>query len=172
MSLIMIGNATVSGSGITYLEFTSISQDYDHLLLQINAADRGTAGNSYDLFFNGDTTNANYNSTALEGNGGSSVAYTWTRDGQIGTSMIQYPTSISVVIPDYSSSTRKGYVWDSGPTRPGTATVYINWGQGTWQGSTDAISSVRVRADNAMADGSTVTLWAYQAGSDGTTTVS
>ena len=173
MALTLIGHETVTTSGISYLEFTSLSQDYTHLLIEVDYADRDTSGSGVFLHLNGDTTAGNYGNNALEGAGDSSAAYAWSRSDQVGGTMLTYPTSLRLVIPNYSTSgQRHTWIMDNGPSRIGEGTAYIFWGGGRWNLSTDAITSVRLSFTGSMADGSSVTMWAYTAGSDGTTTVS
>jgi len=54
---------TLSGTGI--FDVTGISQDYDHLILNIVARSTGeTTGDGTRLYFNGDTTDTNYRRAA------------------------------------------------------------------------------------------------------------
>jgi hypothetical protein len=77
--------ATVSGSGVSQIVFSSIPQTYSHL--QVRAIERSSraAGSDYgNIFLNGDTTSANYTNHRLRGDGASVSASAATSDYSYG----------------------------------------------------------------------------------------
>lgn len=80
-----IATVTVGSGGSSSVTFSSIPQTFAHLQLRMLL--RSTGGSTFTfgkIYFNGDTTNANYAAHRLSGNGSSANAGATTTDGSFG----------------------------------------------------------------------------------------
>jgi hypothetical protein len=142
-----LGSVIVGSSNQSYIEFTSIPQTYKHL--QIRAfglfSSQPTGFASGLTYLNGDTTNGNYKSHHLVGDG-SVTAYNYSVPyNPIGTGATGYPASYVIDILDYTSTTKNTTIrsiggWDSngGGQSVLTSVLWLN---------TAAVNAVRIQCD-------------------------
>ena len=97
-----------SGNVIGTMNFTSIPQTYSHLQIRMLTLTSQQGSGMY-MYFNGDTTNANYRSHGIAGDGSTATAYTyaipfqpWTAGGA-GTTA---PGSAIIDILDYRDTNK------------------------------------------------------------------
>jgi len=133
----------------TTVNFTSIPQTYRHLQVRLIAV--SSAINSGRLTFNNDSTNANYTSHELYGNGAAAYSdnYTGTLTGILmpgyagmgGSTIIP---SVSVIdILDYANTNKNKVVRGLSGLDLNGGNGYIELGSGVWF-STTAITSLKI----------------------------
>ena len=181
MTMTLIETKTLGAAAAT-IEFTSIPQDFDDLLLVVSG--RSTATQNEDalcLQFN--NTTANHSSRRLAGDG--STAFSDTISATAGGSNAFFAAGLpgnatantfgnaSIYLPNYKSSVAKSMSADSTMENNATATD-LSIHAGLWNNSA-AITSIKLLAFRASANfvsGSTVSLYGITKGSDGIVTTS
>jgi hypothetical protein len=163
------------GTAAASIEFTSIPQTFTDLVLLCYLRSDGT-NKTVAVYFNNDTTAANYSIRRLDGNG-SSVTSEAYANAFLAYSAGSNDTSntfsnVSLYIANYAGSTSKSLsgdaVWENNATNAGliiTAGLYS---------PTTAITSVKVdpQVDTNLVAGSTISLYGITKGSDGIVTTS
>lgn len=165
----LIATVTAAG-GETSLSFTSIPGTYSSLQIRGIAKDTATgttAANLY-VFFNDDTTTANYAVHALRGNGSAASASGSTSYGAVSIpeactrSDAGYANMFGAMIVDlhdYASTTRNKTVRSFGAVDTNNTNGVISLASGLWL-STSAITKVKIQASvTAFAAGSVFKLY-------------
>jgi len=150
-----------SGASVT---FTSIPSTYKHLQLRINYKTSGSAGGNILLYFNNDTTAANYAYHRLGGNGASvvaggaaSVGLAIAFENYTGVGADTAPTVAITDIIDYASTTKAKTVRSfAGTDANGSGIVELASSLYT---PTTAISTLKVEVGISFATGSVVSLY-------------
>jgi hypothetical protein len=138
---------TVGTTSASYIEFTSIPQTYSHLQIKFfagfNTQPGFASGKSY---LNGDTTNTNYKSHQLYGDGASASAAAYSVPYMpISTGPDNYPCSYVIDILDYTSTSKNKTIrslggWDGN----GSGQIIIS--SVLWK-NTAAVTSYRIQCD-------------------------
>lgn len=156
--------ATINPSGVASITFSSIPSTYKHL--QIRGTSVSSTYNSGRTRFNGDTTNANYATHVLNGNG--STARTAANVGDQSGVVFPYfsamgsstsiPTVFVLDILDYASTNKNKVIRGlSGTDSNGAGEVELI--SGVWL-STSAINSVTIQiASGTLATNSSFALY-------------
>ena len=140
---------TVGTTSVSYIEFTSIPQTYTHLQIRFYAGFNTQPGfASGKSYLNGDTTNANYKSHQLNGNGsgGSPTSTNYSVPYMpISTGPDGYPCSYVIDLLDYTSTTKNKTIrslggWDAN----GSGQIIL--GSALWL-NTNAVTSYRIQCD-------------------------
>jgi hypothetical protein len=150
-----------SGTNVT---FSSIPSTYKHLQLRINYKTSGSAGGNVLLYFNGDTTAANYAYHRLGGNGATtsaagaaSVGLAMAFENYTGVGVDTAPTVVITDLIDYASTTKAKTIRSfAGTDANGSGIVELASSLYT---PTTAISSIRVNVGIAYAAGTTMSLY-------------
>lgn len=142
ISAVTLGNTTAS-----YIEFTSIPQTYTHLQIRFfagfNTQPGFASGKSY---LNGDTTNTNYKSHQLTGDGTSTTGTAYSVPYlPISTGPDGYPCAYIIDLLDYTSTSKNKTIralggWD------GNGSGQIILGSAVWLNSA-AVTSYRIQCD-------------------------
>jgi hypothetical protein len=142
ISAVTLGNTTAS-----YIEFTSIPQTYKSLQIRFfagfNTQPGFASGKSY---LNGDTTNTNYKSHQLNGDGSSTTSTAYSVPYlPISTGPDGYPCAYVIDVLDYTSTSKNKTIralggWD------GNGSGQIILGSAVWL-NTNAVTSYRIQCD-------------------------
>jgi hypothetical protein len=140
---------TVGAGGVASISFTSIPATYTDLILKLSVRDNRAGGidGSY-IYFNSDTTSANYRGRRLIGTG-SGVSQSNTLVSLLVNSTDSTSNTFSsneIYIPAYLSSNKKSFVPDSGQENNAT-TAYTGLYAGLWDG-TSPITSVTITPES------------------------
>ena len=139
----LIATTTVGSGGASTIVFSSIPQTYTDLLLVVSG--RATTDNpTLYVYFNGDTTAANYTFRAINGDGASATVSAATqawfmRVTPSSATASTFSNGMSY-IPNYTGSTIKSVSTDS-VTENNATTAYTQLNAGLWS-STSAITSI------------------------------
>ena len=174
MTMTLIETKTL-GTAAASIEFTSIPQTFTDLVLLISTRNDNT-NFTLNVYFNTDTTGANYSVRRLTGNGTSAGSETFTGAffayGNSSAATANTFGSSALYIPNYTSSSTKSVSSDSVQENNATlAEQYLS--AGLWTG-TAAINRILIQpavAPNFVA-GSTNSLYGILKGSSGGVTVS
>ena len=151
--------ATVSPSGTTTVDFTSIPSTYTDLLLVVSGAN--ATGVYLSITFNSDT-GSNYSRTQLSGNGSTASSTRASNSTSIRTLNLPSGTSEYAVetfnIMNYSNTTTYKTLLHRGGQASAQAYAQV----ALWR-STAAINSIRLLASSNISTGSTLTLYGIQA---------
>jgi len=155
--------ATVSPSGTTTVDFTSISSSYTDLVLVMSGS-MAAAANMFIRVGNGSIdTGSNYSITEIDGTG--TTAYSQRQSSQAQyqvTSGLFFNTSeqcnIIVSFQNYSNAT----TYKTWLSRANSAGIGVNAGVGLWR-STSAINYIRLYGSQNFQSGSIVTLYGIAA---------
>jgi hypothetical protein len=138
---------SVGSSSASYIEFTSIPQTYKHLQIRFfagfNTQPGFASGKSY---LNGDTTNTNYKSHQLYGDGATVAAAAYSVPYlPISTGPDNYPCSYVIDLLDYTSTSKYKTIralggWDAN----GSGQIIL--GSAIWL-NTAAVTSYRIQCD-------------------------
>jgi hypothetical protein len=168
-----IATVTVGAGGATSIDFTSIPGTYTDLVLILSARSSGiySAGKVY---FNSDTTDANYAGRRLIGDGAAGSSATDTAPygfvvARSGTTASVFGNT-AIYIPNYAGSSAKSFSFD-GVEENSASTSYAQIGGLKWTG-TAAITSISLRNNigtDTFVQYSTATLYGITAGSGGAT---
>jgi hypothetical protein len=107
-----IATVTVGSGGSSSVTFSSIPQTYTHLQLRMLLRSTGGSALTFGkIYFNSDTTNANYAAHRLSGNGSSAISGATTTDGSFGDfagpSALSNVFGVSIVdIFDYTNTNK------------------------------------------------------------------
>ena len=141
----LIATTTVGSGGAASMDFTSIPATYTDLMLVVSG--RATTDNpTLYVYFNNDTTAANYTFRALNGDGASasssSATQAWfMRVVPSSATASTFSNGISY-IPNYAGSTYKSVGTDS-VTENNATTAQLQLNAGLWS-STAAITSIKL----------------------------
>jgi hypothetical protein len=131
----------------TTVNFTSIPQTYRHLQVRLLAVNGNNSGR---LTFNNDSTNGNYASHELYGNGSSAFgdAYVGTLTGILmpgygGMGSGSFPTASVIDILDYTNTNKAKTVRGLSGIDQNNTNGVIEFGSGLWN-STAAITSLKI----------------------------
>lgn len=133
----------VAPSSQSSVTFSSIASTYKHLQIRFSLTNTTT---DYDaiLYFNGDTTNSNYRSHYLRGDGSNAASGTYAVPYLYATSQT-YPTAGVVDILDYTNTNKNTTTRAlAGFDKNGSGVVYLN---STLWLNTNAVSSITISAD-------------------------
>jgi hypothetical protein len=140
----------------TTVNFTSIPQTYRHLQVRLIAVNGNNSGR---LTFNNDSTNGNYASHELFGNGatafGDSYVGTLTgilMPGYAGMGSGSFPSASVIDILDYTSTNKTKVVRGLSGLDVNGVNGYIEFGSGLWN-STAAITSLKITIAGASTIG-------------------
>jgi hypothetical protein len=150
--------ATLSGSGVSTLTFSSIPSTYKHLQIRLFGQAAGGSGGYVRLRVNADT-GTNYAQHFLSGNGGTVYA-----GGNASTNMVSlngyYPNIYSfkstiIDITDYTSTTKNKTmrIFDGYDSNGGNGGE-VNLASGLWM-NTNAITSITIYGDGGNFSSST-----------------
>jgi hypothetical protein len=170
----LIQTVTLSSTGTTSITFSSIPQTYTDLYVVLSLrAGAGTATDPTLVRFNGSTSGYGYKnifqitstvystsglSNGIQTNGGDSAA------NMFGTAQIY--------VPNYAGASNKTWSSESAAEQNTTTGVFLSISAGSWA-NTAAITSITFASYNDLAfqAGSTMSLYGFNKGSDGITTV-
>lgn len=162
-----ISTVTVGAGGSSSITFSSIPSTYKHLQIRgiVRSTTSGTDSDSVYGSFNGDTTNTNYFTHALAGNGSVTYAYgvnsingfSVGSCGKAGTTANAFGVSV-VDILDYANTNKYKTVRVlQGNDRNGLGDVFLQ--SGLWM-NTNAVTSITiVMASNNLAQYSSFALY-------------
>jgi hypothetical protein len=148
----LIASYTATGS-VSNIEFTSIPGTFTDLCVYVSS--RGSSSGPAEantIYFNGDTTNANYPAKRLLGSGSaaSSDQTTTIKPGFFnnlaGTTASTFANSM-LYIPNYAGSNSKSFSVDTSTENNGTE-AYMAFVAGRWTG-TAAITSIKFTPESA-----------------------
>jgi hypothetical protein len=170
----VIGHVEVGSGGAAEIEFLSIPQTYDDLLLLVSARTTNAATNdNLILIINGVTTNQSRRRL----NGTGSAAQSSSSATSIGlqvngdTSTASTFGNASLYIPNYRASQSKSFSID-GVTETNATEAFTNLIAGLWA-SNDAITSLELDGDGTdFKQYSSATLYGITKGSSGGVVVS
>jgi hypothetical protein len=156
--------ATVSGSGVSSVSFTSIPSTYRHLQIRYISRSSGSTASRLNLNMNGDTTST-FTWHSLYGTGASAAAYAFTSAYiQVAPQTVSTDTAsafaVGVIdILDYKETTKFKTVRSlAGDDMNGSGLLFFN--SGAW-GNTNAITSIAItpNAIENFASGTTFALY-------------
>jgi hypothetical protein len=158
---VALDTTTVTGSPVSSVTLSSISQAYTDLVLIIN----GTTANDSNggLRFNGDTT-SNYSWTRMQGNGSSATSARGVNDTSIqaymtGTSTGGLGNAVIQILNYTSTTTFKSVLSRHQATSTATRAIV-----GVWRKTPEAINSITVVTDNSSWNvGTTFSLYGIRA---------
>jgi len=157
-----IATVTVGSGGAANIEFTSIVNTYTDLV--ILASTRSTSGGATDgsVYFNGDTTAANYSRRVLYGDGSAAASASVSNARFLivnadGTTASTFANSL-IYIPNYTSSNNKS-VSSEGVEENNATGAIAAMNAGLWN-NTAVINAIRlVPTSGNFAQYSTATLY-------------
>lgn len=139
----LVETIEVGAGGAASIEFTSIPQDADDLLLVLSGRSSDT-GASAVASFNSDTNNANYARRTLQGTGSSVSSLSGTYRGFIFIDLSSDTANTfgngQLYIPNYTSGVAKSFSIDSVSENNATAANQMIFA-GSWTG-TSAITNI------------------------------
>ena len=143
-----IGTAvTVGSGGAADITFTSIPATYTDLVIKLSARNVTNTETTGAVYFNSDTTNANYTARRLLGDGSSASSLTSSRPDffYIDTTGETANTfaNCEIYIPNYAGSSQKSLSSDSVTENNATAALAVIIA-GLWTG-TAAITSIQLK---------------------------
>jgi hypothetical protein len=177
MTMTLIETAAVSSSGAANIEFTSISQNFDDLVLKVSVRTTRTGTDIDDelrLEFNGSGGTA-YSTRMIEGNGSSTRSAADLSQARLGRGVA--PTDNATAntfsnceyyIPNYTSSNNKSVSFDSTMENNGTFTI-MTLSAGLWANSAP-ITSIKITAVGTFDQHSIISLYGITKGTDGIVT--
>jgi len=169
MKKTLIERIDVDSSGESNVVFSSISQEYDGLLLICSVRNDST-NLTFDIHPNG--SSADRTRTTIQGSGAAATAATGTDITPLQDSSAYTANtfaSTSVFIPNYTGSQTKGFSIES-VTENDATTSYQRLQAGLWSNA-NAITSLELSTASLFAEHSSFTLYGVSAGSDGSTSV-
>ena len=141
-----IAMAVVGSTNLSYIEFTSIPSTYKHLQLRFFGG-FNTSNASGLTYINGDTTNSNYYSHHMQGNGSAAssqnynVPYNPIANGNTALT----PSSYTMDFLDYTSTAKRKVIRSlGGYDANGTGQIYFS--SVLWN-NTAAINAIRIQCD-------------------------
>ena len=149
----LIASTTLS-SAQRDIEFTSIPATFTDLKLVFSTRFSGTAGNYFLVFFNSDTSSANYSSKELTADGSTASSGGWTTVSYWGFSPQSSFTAdtfgnAEMYIPNYANTSYQKSASVDSVTENNASTSFIDLNAGKWTG-TAAIHTIRLRPDATM----------------------
>ena len=156
--------ATVSGSGVSNVTFSSIPQTYTHL--QIRAIAKSSASYVNTLRFNSDSS-TNYNGHMIYGNGSTADATGFVNSTTLNTYMLNgvgFFGATVIDVLDYTSTTKTKLTKTIAGADCNGAPQQTRLGAGVWR-STAAISSITIYNDGGVtwSSGTTFALYGIKA---------
>jgi hypothetical protein len=160
-----IATVEVGSGGAANIEFTSIPGTYTDLLIKLSARNVTNTETTGAIYFNNDTTNANYTARRLLGDGSSVDSQTTSNPYFFYISMSTNTAStfgnVEIYIPNYAGSNKKSLSVDTVTENNATAALAVIVA-GLWD-NTSAITSVKLQPYTAgagnFAEYSTATLY-------------
>lgn len=160
MTMTLVETIEVGAGGAASIEFTSIPQDADDLLI-VCSTRSGSTSNTVFLQFNNDTTETNYNYRYLLGNGSSASSFASNNS----SALLYTPSSATantfgnagIYVPNYTSSSAKSGSVDS-VTENNSTTAFQELRAITWSG-TSAITSAKLIGAGNFAQYTTASLY-------------
>ena len=152
-TFVQIGSTVTVSTAVATISFTSIPATYTDLVLKVSLrTDRSNTNDSCSIYFNSDTTAANYSFKTLYGDGTSAAS----NSGSTYIGALAYISAASATantfgntefyIPNYAGSTQKSVSVDSVGENNATANLY-NLGGYAWTG-TAAITGITIVTAN------------------------
>ena len=147
-----LANVTI-GSNTTSITFSSIPQTYRDLILVCQVQSASSQGADY-LYFNSDTTQANYSWLRVQWDGSSPSQATGS-DASVGDISASSPNTVIMNIFDYSATDKhKTFLTRSNNAGNGTTALANRWA------NTAAVTSVQVIGESQnIRTGSTISLY-------------
>lgn len=148
---VALGSITLSGNATSFT-FSSIPSIYRDLTIAVNGK-RSTDTAGVLVYFNGDTTQANYTRVAMYGNGVDDLAFANNEPEFV--YMDSNDTVFRVQLMDYSATDKhKTLIARSDETAKWTFAIAGRWA------NTAAVSSIQFASTSGyFVDGTTATLW-------------
>lgn len=146
MAMTLVETVTVGSGGAASIQFSNIPQTGKDLYCQmsVRSTGSGTLGDFLQMRFNGDTTNSNYFSRVLRGNGSSADSWNSTGlypgDANASGQVADAFASNAFYVTNYTSSVLKIMSADS-VTENNTGNARQQLVAGSWNG-TAAITSI------------------------------
>ena len=142
----LISSVTVGSGGAANMEFTSIPATYTDLLVRISSRlDTGADSNVF-VYFNNDTTAANYSFINLQGISTSVLTEASSNARWANGVYSDYTANVfsnnNIYIPNYTSSNQKSVSYD-GTLENNNAVSILRLLAGKWTG-TSAITSIKL----------------------------
>ena len=142
----LIQTVTASSGTVASIDFTSIPQTYTDLLFVISG--RATTDNpTLQVYFNNDTTSANYKFRTIDGNGATVANNTGTQPWLMRVTPSSASASVFgsgvMYIPNYAGTTYQKSVSADSVTENNGTTAYNAFHAGLWL-STAAITSIKL----------------------------
>jgi hypothetical protein len=148
-----IATVTVGSGGAANIEFTSIPATYTDLLVKLSARNVTNTEATGAIYFNNDTTNANYTARRILGDGASASSASTTNPYffymSFSTDTASTFANVEVYIPNYAGSNKKSVSADT-VTENNATTAYAVLVAGLWD-NTSAITSVKLQPYTAGA---------------------
>jgi hypothetical protein len=169
----LISSVTVGSGGAATIDFTSIPQTYTELMVLFSG--RSSSSDAQILTFmylNGDTTNGNYATRRLWGNG-SSASSSSNSYPEIATSAGSSATAstfgnVSIYLPNYTGSANKTFSTES-VSEDNASAAYQSLVAGRWNNSA-AVTSIKIDMNvGLIIQHSTAYLYGILQGSGGAT---
>lgn len=162
-----IATVTVGSGGASSIDFTSIPSTYTDLMVRVSGRLSVTDIGVY-MYFNSDTTAANYSFINVYGNGANTFSINSSAEA-IGTYLNESGYTAStfgssdIYIPNYTSSNKKSFSTDT-TTENNATTSYAVLLAGLWSG-TSAITGIKLqpRTSGNFVQYSTATLYGIKA---------
>jgi hypothetical protein len=177
MTMTLIETAAVSSSGAANIEFTSIGQNFDDLVLKVSVRTTRTGTDVDDelrLEFNG-SGGTQYSTRMLEGSGStvrsvadSSQAYLTRGVAPTDNATANTFSSCEYYISNYTSSNNKSVSFDSTMETNATYSI-MTLSAGLWANSAP-ITSIKITAVGTFDQHSIISLYGIKKGSDGIVT--
>lgn len=173
----VIDHREVPSGGLSSIEFTSIPQSYDDLLvvcsLRQNTRNSPNGGFAFQIIPNNST--ASISGRSLRGDGSATLSQTLTDLRVIGGSSSDTANTFGnskIYIPNYSGNTAKSFSMDA-INETNATDAYPHIVAGLW-GNTAPITSLKLQGlfGDALVQYSSATLYGIKKGSSGGVTVS
>jgi hypothetical protein len=154
-----IASVTVGAGGAASISFTSIPSTYTDLIIQMSA--RVSSGSDGTLYFDFNSSTANFSWRRLLGDGTSATSNSGSSNAVGVINRADWTASTfsnnSIYIPNYAGSTNKSFSVDAVLENNATATVQGFWA-GLWS-NTAAITSITFTNAANFAEYSTAVLY-------------
>lgn len=142
----LIQTVTASSGSIANIEFASIPQTYKDLLFVVSG--RATTDNpTLQVYFNNDTTSANYQFRTVDGNGSTvannSATQPWLMRITPSSASASVFGSGAMYIPNYAGTSYQKSISTDSVTENNGTTAYNAFHSGLWL-STAAITSIKL----------------------------
>jgi hypothetical protein len=143
----LIASSTVGSGGAASINFTSIPATYTDLVVKLSARNVTNTETTGSVYFNSDTTDANYSARRLLGDGSSASSLTTSRPdffymdttGETASTF----SNCEIYIPNYTGSTQKSVSAETVTENNATAALAVMVA-GLWTG-TAAITSIQLK---------------------------